>query len=51
MQGNSDALNSPKKSQLKEYHTEFYKLCYQQYVQEIERADKFHQKTGNGLQQ
>lgn len=37
---------STKKSQVKEYHTEFYNLCYQQYVHEFERTDKLHEKTG-----
>jgi len=41
-----DAQNEKSKSQLKEYHVKFHELCYQQYMNEFERTNKLHQKTG-----
>ena len=41
-----DPISSSPMRQVKGYHVEFYKLCYQQYVNEFARTDQFHQKTG-----
>jgi hypothetical protein len=31
---------------VKDYHVKFYELCYQQYINEFERTNQFHQKIG-----
>jgi len=43
-QNSNNNTSSPQGMELKDYHVKFYELCYQQYIHEFERTDKFHQK-------
>ena len=46
MSGMPETQNEVPKSRIKEYHVKFHELCYQQYMNEFERTDKPHEKTG-----
>ena len=42
---NTNAFSSPQ-GMVKDYHVKFYELCYQQYINEFERTEQYHQKIG-----